>query len=399
MAAGADARPSSERPEPCPTSPELPTDAHVRQRRRFRRLPTPGHRLLVKSRASVRFELAARTDLGRTRDHNEDTFLCADLTKGTTEFLTEGRAEVGPKGSLFLVADGMGGAAAGEVASAMAADVIFQHLRETWTNNSGGSGEDFVLRIKEAVEVANQRIHSYAAEHRESRGMGTTATVVGVLDNRLHLAQVGDSRAYMIRGDHIAQLTKDQSLMQRLIHAGELTEEQAAQSERRNIILQALGPDAQIRVDVTYQDLARGDYLVLCSDGLSGQLKRDEIGLVIAESTTVGEACERLITTANERGGPDNITAVVVRFDGDLLPEPNAEDLGYHAYLFLEPDAGGTPASPPAPAPAPAPALPEPTPAPPSPPTPRTGSPIVMAAVGIGVLLVLLVLFLLFTGR
>ena len=346
------------------------------------------------SSPAVRLELAARTDLGRTRDHNEDTFLCADLTTGTTDFLTDGRAEVGPKGSLFLVADGMGGAAAGEIASAMAADTIFHHLRETWTENSGSSAGEFVLRIKEAVEVANQRIHHYASEHRDSRGMGTTATVVGVFGNRLHLAQVGDSRAYLIRRGLAAQLTKDQSLMQRLIDAGELTEEQAAQSERRNIILQALGPDAQIRVDVTYQDLARGDYLVLCSDGLSGQVKRDEIGQAISEAATVAEACERLIAIANERGGPDNITAVVVRFDGDSLPEPNPEDLGYHVY----PMADGEPVEPPPP---PEPSPPAPPPAAPTEllPRPRTGSPVVMGAIGVGALLLLFVLYLLFARR
>jgi protein phosphatase len=358
--------------------------------------------------APVRFELAARTDLGRTRDHNEDTFLCADLTTDHTDFLDHGRGVVGPKGALFLVADGMGGAAAGEIASAMAADIIFQQLRETWTRNQGDSAEEFILRIKEAVEVANERIHSYAAEHRDSRGMGTTATVVGVFGGRLHLAQVGDSRAYLIRGGQAAQLTKDQSLMQRLIDAGELTEEQAAQSERRNIILQALGPDAQIRVDVSYQDLARGDYLVLCSDGLSGQVKREEIGSVVEASASVEEACERLISTANERGGPDNITAVVVRFDGDALPEPSEADLGYHVHpVSSEDEPGEVPPAPapPQPAPIPSPAAsPPPTPVesvatPDAAPLPsaRTGSPIVMAAVGVGVLLVLLVLFLFFS--
>ncbi|MDX2058287.1 MAG: protein phosphatase 2C domain-containing protein, partial [Gemmatimonadales bacterium] len=207
------------------------------------------------SEAGVELEVCARTDLGRTRDHNEDTFLVADLTRGTTDFLQDGRARVGPRGSLFLVADGMGGAAAGEIASAMAAEAIFDHLRKSWTTTGSDSSDEFTLRIREAVETANDRIHRYALEHPDSRGMGTTATVAGVFGNRLHLAQVGDSRAYLVRNGTAVQLTKDQSLMQRLIDAGELTEEQAAQSERRNIILQALGPDARIRVDVTFQDV------------------------------------------------------------------------------------------------------------------------------------------------
>jgi len=344
--------------------------------------------------STIVLEVGARTDVGRTRDHNEDTFLVADLTHGTTEFLEAGRAEVGPRGSLFLVADGMGGAAAGEIASAMAADTIFEHLRGVWTAGLAQSGDEFTLRIREAVEVANERIHRYALEHPDSRGMGTTATVAGVFGPRLYLAQVGDSRAYLIRAGRVVQLTKDQSLMQRLIDAGEMTEDQAAQSERRNIILQALGPDARIRVDVTYQDLAAGDTLVICSDGLSGQVKRDEIGAVVADVGEVNAICDRLIELANERGGPDNITAVVVRFGGDGLPAPaGSDDLGYHVYPLPDAESSGETAVP--------------APLPPPPPeaiaeestseaavAPRSGSPVVMAAVGVIILLVLLALFL-----
>jgi protein phosphatase len=346
----------------------------------------------------VEVEVSARTDLGQTREHNEDTFLVADLTQGTTDFLDDGRAVVGPRGSLFLVADGMGGAAAGEIASAMAAEVIFQHLRTWWSRDSGGSGDEFIVCLRDAVEVANERIHHYALEHPDSRGMGTTATVVGVFGQRLHLAQVGDSRAYLIRSGAAVQLTRDQSLMQRLIDAGELTEEQAAQSERRNIILQALGPDPRIRVDVSYQDLSRGDVLIICSDGLSGQVKRDELGPLVADLGDVRAICNQLIAMANERGGPDNITAVVARFDGVGLPEPGAgEELGYHYYPLPIPEATEEQpviAAPPAGAEAPPPPAID---SEPSLPAPRSGSPVVMAAVGVIVLLILLALSLLLT--
>ena len=190
----------------------------------------------MNSSQTVVVQVSAQTDVGRTREHNEDTFLIADLTDGTTDFLDAGAASIGPRGSLFLVADGMGGAAAGEIASAMAAETIFQHLRSTWTTGETDSPDDFTVQLREAVEVANAGIHQYATEHPESRGMGTTATVVGVVGGRLHLAQVGDSRAYLVRQGLAVQLTKDQSLIQRLIDAGELTEEQAAQSERRRRI-------------------------------------------------------------------------------------------------------------------------------------------------------------------
>src|SRR5207248_8700778 len=135
----------------------------------------------------------------------------------------------------------------------------------------------FAYRLREAVEAANRQIHAYAAAHPEVRGMGTTTTAVGVLGDRFFLSQVGDSRAYLIRQGQAVQLTKDQSLMQRLVEAGELTEEEAAKSERRNIILQALGPDARVKVDLTHQEVRRGDILVLCSDGLSGSVKKEEI--------------------------------------------------------------------------------------------------------------------------
>src|SRR2546428_99436 len=125
------------------------------------------------------------------------------------------------------------------------------------------------------------------------------------------LTQVGDSRAYLIRNGQAVQLTKDQSLMQRLVEAGELTEEEAARSERRNIILQALGPDPKVKVDLTYQDVRKGDILVLCSDGLSGQVKKEEIAEAIARERDLQTACDRLIALANERGGPDNITVVI----------------------------------------------------------------------------------------
>lgn len=344
----------------------------------------------MRDSAEVRLQVSARTDRGRTRDHNEDTFLVADLTRGTTEVLPDGRTTIGPRGVLLLVADGMGGAAAGELASAMAAETIFEHLRTAWAEKNEISGDEFIRRLREAVELANSRIHAYAKEHPDSRGMGTTATVVGVLGPRLYLAQVGDSRAYLIRQNEAVQLTKDQSLMQRLIDAGELTEEQAAQSERRNIILQALGPDPRIRADVTYQDLARADTLILCSDGLSGQVKREELGSIAASEPDLGGLCQRLIDLANARGGPDNITVVAARFDGPGLPSAaSLQDLGYHAYPLDDADSAETAA----PGAATLPPAVEPSP----PPVTRSGRPGTVAVIGVLALVVLLVLYLLLT--
>jgi PPM family protein phosphatase len=291
--------------------------------------------------APVRVIVFGKTDLGRTRDHNEDTFLVADLSQGNASLQPEVREHmVGERGSLFMVADGMGGAAAGEIASAMAADVILTHLKQTWATDADASPQRFAFRLKEAVENANTKIHQHSKEHPEVRGMGTTVTVAGILGHELYLAQVGDSRAYLIRQGEAIQLTKDQSLMQRLVEAGELTEEEAEQSERRNIILQALGPEARVKVDLTYQPLSRGDTVVICSDGLSGQVKKEEIADMVRETPDLVGLCSRLIDVANSRGGPDNITAVVARFEGDGLNDPHTSDeVGYQVYPLNEGEA------------------------------------------------------------
>jgi PPM family protein phosphatase len=171
--------------------------------------------------------------------------------------------------------------------------------------------------------------------------MGTTVTAAGIFGSELYLTQIGDSRAYLVRGVDAIQLTKDQSLMQRLVDAGELTEDEAEQSERRNIILQALGPDPRVKVDLTHQSIRRGDVLILCSDGLSGLVRRDEFAILARRHADPPELCAALIDLANARGGPDNITVVAARFDGSGLAEPNgAEVVGYRAYS-MPPSASG----------------------------------------------------------
>ena len=248
----------------------------------------------------VQVSVFGKTDLGRTREHNEDTFLVADLSTGNASLHPEVRRHE-------VVADGMGGAAAGELASAMAADLIYRHMATVWAADEDASADRFAYRMKEAVELANQQIYGYAREHPEVRGMGTTVTAAGVNGDELYLAQIGDSRAYLIRKGAAIQLTKDQSLMQRLVDAGELTEEEAEQSERRNIILQALGPDPRVKVDLTRQTLRRGDTLIICSDGLSGLVRREELPAMVARQPELADLCRRVrdagaaVAVANDR--------------------------------------------------------------------------------------------------
>ena len=286
-----------------------------------------------------------RTDVGRTREHNEDAFVVADLTRANATLQPDVRThEVGDRGSLFMVADGMGGAAAGEIASAMAIEVVLRELSESLSTEDAPDTNRFATSLKRATAAANAQIHQFALEHPEYRGMGTTATIACVLGDTLYLAQVGDSRAYLVRDSVAQQITKDQSLMQKLIEAGELTEEEAEQSERRNIILQALGPESAIKVDLTFQKLRRCDVLVLCSDGLSGQVRVDEIARVVSDEPDLVTVCKRLIDRANENGGPDNITVIAARFDGDGLQSPATGDAVGHRVFPLPSDTGPTPA-------------------------------------------------------
>jgi protein phosphatase len=230
----------------------------------------------------------------------------------------------------------------------MATDLIYRHMISAWGSDPNPNAGRFAYRMKEAVELANERLYTYAREHPEVRGMGTTVTAAGVFGSDLYLTQIGDSRAYLVRGTEAIQLTKDQSLMQRLVDAGELTEDEAEQSERRNIILQALGPDPRVKVDLSHQTIRRGDTLIVCSDGLSGLVRREEFAQLARKHSDLPELCSRLIDLANSRGGPDNITVVAARFEGEGLPEADTtEGIGYRTYEIpsgaVEPDPDATP--------------------------------------------------------
>jgi protein phosphatase len=274
-----------------------------------------------------------RTDVGRTRAHNEDTFAVADLTTFNASLQPEVRTHTcGERGSFFMVADGIGGAAAGEVASQMAVDTILSELQSRWCASQSTNAETFAHALRSSTESANAKIHSYAASHPDNRGMGTTATIAGLLGDTLFICQVGDSRGYIVRAGTAIQITKDQSLMQKLIEAGEITPQEAEVSARRNIILQALGPEPTVTVDLTSQQVMRGDVLILCSDGLSGQLRANEIAEVVNTEPDLVNACTRLIDLANESGGPDNITVVVARFAGEGLTESGVETLAHRVY-------------------------------------------------------------------
>lgn len=284
--------------------------------------------------SSIRLRLFGVTDVGQVREHNEDNFLIADLATREREVFTTERPLTN-RGAVFGVCDGMGGAAAGEVASQLAVDIIFERLG---SEPPATQRDDLARRLVEAVEQAGVRIFHNARNDRARRGMGTTSTIGVLLDERLFLAQVGDSRAYVYREGALVQVTRDQSLVNQLIEAGQLTEQEADSFEHNNIILQALGTAETVQVDLTYVDLRKGDTLLMCSDGLSGMVKADEIKSVLAAHADPTQAAQTLIERANKAGGHDNITVIIVKFDGPGLSAPGSQDqpLVYRKYQLPE---------------------------------------------------------------
>lgn len=295
----------------------------------------------------IRISLFGRTDVGQIREHNEDNFLVANLTRRTRSLLEpDRRFAIGPRGAVLGVCDGMGGAAAGEVASQLAVDIIYEHMVSA---EAPQHHDELARRLVRAVEAAGLRIFTEAKVDRARRGMGTTATIAALVDDHLFLAQVGDSRGYILRGDRFVQVTRDQSLVNQLIEAGQLTEAEAETFEHNNIILQALGTADTVQVDLTFVELRRGDTLLICSDGLSGMVRLDEIREVLLSIREPLDACKVLTDKANEAGGHDNITVIVAKFEGEGLELPAGnDDLRYRKYPFSqERPSGGLLSAPP----------------------------------------------------
>jgi PPM family protein phosphatase len=246
---------------------------------------------------------AGRTDVGLQRDHNEDSFLLM------------------PDYSLFVVADGMGGHRAGDVASRLAIEAIAEYFRSigneevTWPLPFDGRLSEDENHLLVSVRLANRRILERSARSREFHGMGTT--VVGALFNpdqgRMIIAHVGDSRAYRIRDGFITQMTRDHSLFNDYLMAmPDLSEEQRSELPR-NVITRALGMQDDVSVDIQPDNVREGDVYVLCSDGLSGMVEDEDIVLAAGNGEELANICQKLVRTANENGGEDNVTAVVVR--------------------------------------------------------------------------------------
>ncbi len=259
-------------------------------------------------------DICGRSDVGLVRPHNEDSFLFADLGSGVVSTPDEFRPlTITESPAVLMVADGVGGAASGELASSIATDSVFTTLRQWWQGDPETTRASIASALGEALDSANSEIHGKASGSPAHRGMGTTATLALILDGHVHLAQVGDSRGYLIRGSEVRQLTKDQSLVQRLIDSGRMTRSEAERSEHRNIILQALGPETNVVSDMYHEELEPGDRVLICSDGLSNQINERELAEISNGNPAPGELCAALINRALATGAPDNVTAIAVR--------------------------------------------------------------------------------------
>lgn len=245
------------------------------------------------------------SDVGRVRTNNEDSFRIVEAQ------------------NLFILSDGMGGEAHGEVASSMAVETIAKYCSapEEPADDSGvtvhGAAVDSwspqTKQLQNAVFQANFAIYKSAQEHPEQRGMGATLTAAWVNGSKLSVAHVGDSRAYLLRAGGLQQLTSDHSLVAEQVRRGILTQQQAEESDMQSVLLRALGAHPEVDVDMEEVDLIPRDVLLLCSDGLTRMVTEPEVAGVLQAETEPGAAAQKLVDLANERGGLDNVTVVVAR--------------------------------------------------------------------------------------
>ncbi len=246
----------------------------------------------------MHFTCAARTDVGIVRSSNEDNYLML------------------PDRGVFIVADGMGGHAAGEVASEMAVRITSREIG-TLRGLSDAEASD---RMRAAIRTANDAIVERALSEHDKRGMGSTATVLVLRPRHYLIGQVGDSRAYLLRGGQLLQLTRDHSPVQELVDAGLLTPSQARAHPCRNVITHCLGRSGDVDPDIYVGRLERGDILLLASDGLTGVLEDEHLARILSTDGKPEHWVDRMIAEANRRGGLDNITAIVIRIDPGPTP-------------------------------------------------------------------------------
>jgi len=251
----------------------------------------------------MKISVMAATDIGRVRDHNEDDYVALG-----------GKESPPGVDALLVVADGMGGHAAGEVASKMTVEGIVQSLNDQGGQVSKLEGNAFGVFLGKVLEDVNQDVWQ-AAQEDDKRGMGTTCTLAAIRGDQLFLAHIGDSRAYLLREGELHQVSKDHSWVEDAVDQGVITREQARIHPNRNVITRAIGLEQQPKIDTYVMPLVEGDLLLLCSDGLNSMIPDDDIHRILTGSSQE-DVCQALIDAANDQGGHDNTTVVIAAIGG-----------------------------------------------------------------------------------
>lgn len=240
-------------------------------------------------------KIASKTDTGRVRETNQDSYAAGELSAGV---------------AWAVVCDGMGGANGGNIASATAVKIISEYIASSY--REGMSSNSIKMMLESAVHSANMSIYDMSRTVESLSGMGTTVVVTLVSNSKAHIVHAGDSRAYKISGDEIIQITRDHSIVQSMVESGQLSEDEAKSHPRKNVITRALGVDENIEIEYNEVDLGSSDSLMLCTDGLTNYLDVEEIKQTI-KNHSFYEYPEVLVNKANAKGGRDNITVVVIK--------------------------------------------------------------------------------------
>lgn len=237
----------------------------------------------------------AKTDVGKARDMNQDYYYISspeDLLK------------------IYILADGMGGYNGGEIASKLATTTALSYIQSNF-EDTPKEREDILKLVKSAMEYANMVVYEKSKEQKDLEGMGTTLEVCLIYNNKLYLGHIGDSRIYRLRGEFFRKLTHDHSYVQKLVKDGTITQEEANHHPKKNMLMKALGCTAFVEPDVTVKGFIKDDIILICSDGLTNMVEEQEIYNILKKEGTL--AAEKLVEKANENGGYDNITAIVIR--------------------------------------------------------------------------------------
>ena len=286
--------------------------------------------------------VAGLTDVGIVRTNNEDAFVVADLDRDAkvdvakaTEF------DVKDKGMLLAVSDGMGGEAAGEVASSLVIETL-RRVLATAAPSDEATNSGIAKAVEHAVTRANEAVWK-EAKSPDKKGMGATLTAVYVQGDTAYIAEVGDSRAYLVRGSRIRQMTKDQSFVQLLLDSGALTKEEAEAYPHKNIILQAMGQQEKVSVALGKLALRRSDRLLICSDGLSNKVTPVEMKEAMLSGDPLDVVCKKLVDLANARGGEDNCTIILAQAEGEGLPAFRDAERVTQTFEVVKEGPGGLP--------------------------------------------------------